>query len=62
MAAKLTCAIVSRLPIGEEMPEHVLKSVKTTHIGTFDDNKHPKSNRHYTKAFINHVTLLEPKP
>ena len=62
VAAKLPCAIVSRLPIAEEMPEHVLKSVKTTHIGTFDDNKHPKSNRHYTKAFINHVTLLESKP
>lgn len=61
VAAKLPCAVVSREPIEKELPANVLKSVKATPIGTFDDNKHPKSNRHYTKAFINHVTLLQSK-
>ncbi|MGI6222385.1 MAG: ArnT family glycosyltransferase [Prevotella sp.] len=61
VAAKLPCVIVSRQPIEKEMPANVLGSLKVTNIGTFDDNKHPKSNRHYTEAFLNHVTLLEKK-
>lgn len=61
VAAKLPCAIVSREPIEKEIPANILGGLRVTHIGTFDDNKHPKSNRHYTQAFVNHVTLIERK-
>lgn len=36
-------------------------AVVSVAIGTYDDNKHPKRNRHYTSDFINHVTLLKLK-
>ena len=61
VAAKLPCAIVSREPIEKEIPANILGGLRVTRIGTFDDNKHPKSNRHYTQAFVNHVTLIERK-
>lgn len=56
--AALPCAIVSQKWIGEEMPREVLAEVDTVSVGTFDDNKHPKTDRHYTGLFVNHVTIL----
>lgn len=57
----LPCALVSQKWAGEVLPPSVLNEVDTVSIGTFDDNKHPKTNRHYTSLFVNHVTLLRPK-
>lgn len=57
----LPCAIVSQKPIDEIMPSALLTRIDTVSIGFFDDNKHPKTNKHYTDAFLNHVTLLTRK-
>lgn len=57
----LPCAIVSHGWASEELPPQVLARVDTVAIGTYDDNKHPRRNRHYTSDFINHVTLLKAK-
>ncbi|MBM6993587.1 MAG: glycosyltransferase family 39 protein [Prevotella sp.] len=57
----LPCVMVSRKPLSEEMPADVLAKVDTVTIGFFDDNIHPKSNKHYSDAFLNHVTLLTEK-
>lgn len=57
----LPCVLVSRKWAREELPADVLSDVDTVSLGTFDDNKHPKNNRHYTADFINHVTILKNK-
>lgn len=57
--AALPCAIVSQRPLRQEMPPDVLQGLDTLYIGSFDDNKHPKSDRHYTTDFINRVTLIK---
>lgn len=54
----MPCALVSQKWASEAIPAAVLANIDTLSIGTFDDNKHPKTDRHYTKAFINHVTVL----
>lgn len=59
--AALPFALVSHRWAKEEIPPAVLSEVDTVSVGTFDDNKHPKSNRHYTNDFINHVTILKSK-
>lgn len=56
--SKLPCAIVTRKPASAELPAELLQQVDTTAIGYFDDNKHRPSNSHYTKNFLNYVTLL----
>lgn len=61
VAAALPCAVVTRRWAGEELSPAVLAAVDTVAIGTFDDNKHPASNRHYTPALVSHVTLLRAK-
>lgn len=38
-----------------------LQRVDTVAIGTFDDNRHPKTDKHYTKEFLNHLTLIKKK-
>lgn len=57
----LPCAIVSQKPLAEVVPAALLARVDTVPIGFFDDNKHPKTDKHYTDAFLNHVTLLTRK-
>lgn len=58
VAKAMPCVIVSRKWLREEMPAKLLDRIDTVAIGTYDDNKHPKSDRHYTDDFINHATLL----
>lgn len=55
----LPCAIVSRRWVSEEVPAAVLQHIDTVAVGTYDDNKHPRNDRHYTQEFINHVTILK---
>jgi 4-amino-4-deoxy-L-arabinose transferase-like glycosyltransferase len=54
----LPCAIISQKPIEEIMPSALLSKVDTVYIGFFDNNKHPKNDKHYSGYFLNHVTLL----
>lgn len=61
VARALPCAIVSHGWASQELPPGVLARVDTVAIGTYDDNKHPRRDRHYTADFINHVTLLKAK-
>lgn len=55
------CAILTRQRGETALPASALDSLKTMHIGWFDDNKHPRSNSHYNKAFLNCLTLLQRK-
>ncbi len=59
--AALPCAVVTRGWASQSLSADVLAEVDTVAIGTFDDNKHPRTDRHYTTDFINHVTLLKPR-
>lgn len=59
--AALPFALVSQQWASKELPQSVLNEVDTVAIGTYDDNKHPKTDRHYTSLFVNHVTLLKAK-
>lgn len=59
--AALPCVLVSRKWAREEIPARVLATLDTVTIGTFDDNKHPRANKHYTGSLVSHVTLLKKK-
>lgn len=58
---RLPFALVSCKPVSQEMPAAVLRDVDTLRIDRYDDNKHPKTNSHYTPDFINYVTLIKSK-
>lgn len=53
--------LVSAEYAAEELDSRTLQLVDTVAIGTYDDNKHPKNNKHYTPDFVRHVTLLKNK-
>ena len=57
----LPFALVSCKPVSQEIPAAILKDVDTLRIDRYDDNKHPKKDRHYTSDFINYVTLIKSK-
>lgn len=57
----LPFALVSSKTVREEIPAAILQQVDTVRIGRYDDNKHPKKDRHYTADFINYVTLIKKK-
>lgn len=57
----LPFALVSHGYASQVLPESVLMQVDTVGFGTFDDNRHPKTDRHYTKDFIYHITLVKGK-
>ena len=59
--SSLPLAVVSQKPIAQEMPVSILKHLDVVKIGYYDDNKHPKKDRHYSSAFLNYVTLLKKK-
>lgn len=56
------CAVLTRQRGENALAPSVRNSLMITHIGWFDDNRHPRSNRHYNKAFINCITLLQRTP
>lgn len=57
----LPCAVVTRHFIQDELPASVFQKIDTLDIGIYDDNRHPKTDRHYSLLFLNHLTLLKPK-
>ena len=59
--AAMPFVLVSQHWTREEILPDILSDIDTISIGTFDDNKHPRSDSHYTSAFINHVTILKQK-
>lgn len=58
---RLPCAVLTHKWAGQELSPELLNNVDTVYIGTFDDNKHPKSNRHYTSELVYRVTVLKEK-
>lgn len=54
-------ALVSHGYAAQTLPANIINNVDTVAIGIFDDNKHPKTDRHYTTDFITHVTLIKGK-
>ena len=39
----------------------LLQQADTLRVGVYDDNRHPRSDRHYNQALISYVTLLRAK-
>jgi 4-amino-4-deoxy-L-arabinose transferase-like glycosyltransferase len=57
----LPLALVSHHAASCYLSPSLLRQVDTLHIATYDDNKHPLKDKHYTQDFINHVTLITKK-
>lgn len=61
LPAKTPCALLTQKPLSLSLPKAVLERVDTLYIGTYDDNRHPRTDRHYNPKMVNRVTLLTPK-
>lgn len=48
-----SAAMADSLKQGEQAGGYTVE-----HIGRYDDNKHPESDRHYTQSLINHVLVV----
>lgn len=59
MLSRLPFVLVSKKYAGQELSASILEKVDTVSIGIYDDNQHPKKDKHYTSDFINHVTLIK---
>lgn len=61
VARMLPFALVSHAYAAQVLPRELIGKVDTVSLGTFDDNRHPRSDRHYTQDFVYHITLIKPK-
>lgn len=50
--------LVSHASAGETLPAALWQKADTVSYGVFDDNKHPKTDRHYTRDFVYYVTMI----
>lgn len=50
--------LLTHEPIEEVLDEDVIKRVDIEHVGVYDDNPRPRSNKRYGKDFIYHVNIL----
>ena len=57
----MPCVIVTRKTADRELPKAVMMKTDTTFVGYYDDNRHPKTDRHYNYELLNHVTILKKK-
>lgn len=57
----LPCAILTHGRAEEELPVKLLRSIDTTYIGQYDDNRWAKSSSRYNDKFVYHITLLKKK-
>lgn len=57
----LPCVILTHKRAGEELPKSITDAVDTVYYGHYDDNHHPKTDKHYDKKFLFNVTLLKGK-
>lgn len=57
----MPCALLTTQPVSSAIPSNVLERVDTLYIGTFDDNRHAKTNSHYNPEMVNRVTIIRPK-
>lgn len=57
----LPMALVSHHAASHYLSAALLQQVDTLHVATYDDNKHPLGDKHYTRDFINCVTLITKK-
>lgn len=57
----LPCVLVSTRHAGLELPAGLLSVLDTVPLGITNDNKHAKTDRHYSQNFIKHLTILKPK-
>lgn len=58
---RLPFVLISHRYVAHVLPAEVLQQVDTLNIGSFDDNKHPKKDRHYTKDFLTRATIIKAK-
>lgn len=59
--AAMPCVVLTRKPVAETFPAEVLEVADTIYIDTYDDNRHPATDRHYTDWLRNRVTILKRK-
>lgn len=57
----LPCMLVTQKSLNEELPMSIMNEVDTMRVGVFDNNRLPRSNSHYRKELVNHVTVLRAK-
>jgi len=50
--------LLTHEPIEEVLDEDVIRRVDIEHVGVYDDNPRPRSNKRYGKDFIYHVNIL----
>lgn len=61
VACHLPLVLVSQKAATTYMSPAVRAAVDTVFVGRYDDNRHPKTDRHYTSAFLNGVTIIKKK-
>lgn len=54
-------ALVSQASPDSLFAPQLKKQLKIRIVDTYDDNKHPKGNKHYTKLFLNHLSVVQAK-
>lgn len=61
MLRLMPCAVVTHGPVREALPAELLQQTDTLRIGVYDDNRHPRTDRHYNQGLISYVTILRVK-
>ena len=61
VAHALPCAILTHGSAADYLAPRLLEQVDTLRIGTFDDNRRPRSSKRHNPDFLYTVTLLTPR-
>ncbi len=57
----MPCAVLTKQPVSHILSARTLEKIDTVYIGTFDDNRHARTNSHYNPELVNRVTIIRPK-
>ncbi len=56
---KLPCVLLTHRPVQEVLPKKILEKTVIIPIDCYDDNHHPRTDRHYSEDFIYYATWLK---
>ncbi len=61
LQAKAPFVLMTHKPLEETLPDSVINQLNCTHIGFYDNNRRPRSDKHHSKTFEYYVTLIKNK-
>lgn len=61
LKARAPFVLMTQNPLADELPDSVINQFNCEYIGFYDNNRRPRSDKHHSKAFEYHITVIRNK-